>query len=557
MRPLRASDPSVIGQYGLLAELGRGGMGRVLLGSGPDGRLVAVKLVHEQFAEDDGFRARFRREVDASRAVSGAYTAAVVDADPDAPTPWLASVFVPGPSLHDVLDEVGALPEEAVSRLAAGLATALVHIHRAGLVHRDLKPSNVLLAEDGPRVIDFGIARAVAADRNDGPTRTGGLIGSPAFMSPEQANGETVTGASDVFSLGCVVVAACTGASPFADTATLRTLNNVVRHDPDLAAVPEAIRRIVRPCLAKDPAERPTPAQLLDSIGTVAPAARPWPALVHAMIARRRDEIAELLDPSPHSTGTGAPTVTRGRARTRVMLTKVLGPPAGPARKRRAAAVAVALLLLAAVVALVYPLLPGRENAARPPSTTTSTTTTGPTTTAGPTTTTAVSTTPAVTGRYASIPDICAAVVGRVSAIVPEMDGGAEDTPPGRFDGLADSHECRWSTEGYWYDHPWAADAYVKMFRFRSPAAASTVFEAERTDFYDDALRLHDYADELCVSNPTGPDFGYAHVMFRVDNLLVQVSYQMKTNGSPSPDEAKPRGEDLARFVHGLVTGAP
>lgn len=242
MRPLRVSDPRQIGQYRLLAELGRGGMGRVLLGSGPDGRLVAVKLVHEHFAEDDGFRARFRREVDASRAVSGAYTAAVVHANPDASTPWLASVFVPGPSLHDTIHTVGALPEESVLRLTAGLATALVHIHRAHLVHRDLKPSNVLLAEDGPRVIDFGIARALTANQSGGLTGTNWLIGSPAFMSPEQAQGESVTSASDVFSLGCVVVAAWKGASPFADTATLQTLNNVVRSDPDLAAVPPRSR---------------------------------------------------------------------------------------------------------------------------------------------------------------------------------------------------------------------------------------------------------------------------------------------------------------------------
>lgn len=162
-----------VGRYRVLAELGRGGMGRVLLGYGPDGRLVALKLVHEQFAEDDGFRARFRREVEASRAVSGAYTAAVVDADPDAPTPWLASVFVPGPSLHDAVQTAGALPEEPVLRLAAGLATALIQIHRAELVHRDLKPSNVLLADDGPRVIDFGLVRAVNGGRSGDLTRAG------------------------------------------------------------------------------------------------------------------------------------------------------------------------------------------------------------------------------------------------------------------------------------------------------------------------------------------------------------------------------------------------
>ncbi|WP_190822555.1 WD40 repeat domain-containing serine/threonine protein kinase [Saccharopolyspora pogona] len=317
MRPLGPSGPREVGQYRVLAELGRGGMGRVLLGSGPDGRLVALKLVHEQFAEDDGFRARFRAEVEASRAVSGAYTAAVVDADPDASTPWLASVFVPGPSLHETAAAIGALPEDSVLRLAAGLATALVQIHRAELVHRDLKPSNVLLTEDGPRVIDFGIVRAVNGDRAGDLTRAGWLVGSPAFMSPEQAKGEPVTPASDVFSLGSVVVAACTGASPFNGTATLQTLNNVVQIDPDLSGVPSTIRRIVEPCLAKDPADRPTPAELLASIGQIAPSARPWPAGVHQLIKRRHAGIARLLDPSQEPAAiTGPPTVVSTRVVT-------------------------------------------------------------------------------------------------------------------------------------------------------------------------------------------------------------------------------------------------
>ncbi|NUT92394.1 MAG: serine/threonine protein kinase [Saccharothrix sp.] len=562
MRPLRESDPPEVGQYGLLAELGRGGMGRVLLGSGPDGRLVAVKLVHEQFAEDDGFRARFRREVDASRAVSGAYTAAVVDADPDAPTPWLASVFVPGPSLHDTIQAVGALPEGAVLRLAAGLATALVHVHRARLVHRDLKPSNVLFAEDGPRVIDFGIARAVDPGRTGGPTRTGSLIGSPAFMSPEQANGETVTSASDVFSLGCVLVAACTGVSPFAGSGTLQTLNNVVRNDPDLAAVPAAILRVVQPCLAKDPADRPTPAQLLDLIGPIAPAARPWPAQVHELIAGRQAEVAELLDRSPGSTastGAGTPTLIapRGRTRTKVLFTKVLGPVAGSAWQRTAVVAAVALLLLGAIVALPYLLGEARENASRQPSPTSTSTTPPTTSSAGPSPTPSASPTPTPTARYAAIPDICAKVASRASAIIPDVDGGTEETPVQRFAGLAESHECRWATQGYYSDHPWAADVYVKLFRFPSGNNASAAFEKERTDqFYGNALRLHDFADELCVANPTGEDFGYAHVMFRVDNLLMQVGYQMQTNGSPAPAEARPRGLDMARYVYELVTGA-
>lgn len=213
MRPRRESDPAEVGPYRVLAELGRGGMGRVLLGAGPDGRLVAVKQVHERFAADAAFRARFRREVAASRRVSGAYTAAVMDADVEAVTPWLASVFVVGPSLADAVESGGPLPSDAVHGLAVGLATALVEIHRAGLIHRDLKPGNVLLAEDGVRVIDFGIARAVEEDAE--LTHTGGVIGSPAFMSPEQAEGRALTPASDVFSLASLLALALSGRSPF------------------------------------------------------------------------------------------------------------------------------------------------------------------------------------------------------------------------------------------------------------------------------------------------------------------------------------------------------
>ncbi|MFJ5036046.1 serine/threonine-protein kinase [Streptomyces sp. NPDC088560] len=202
-----------IGPYRIPAELGRGGMGRVLLGSAPDGRLVAVKAVHDSLAEDEGFR----REVAASRWVSGAYTAPVVDADADAPTRWLASAFVAGPSLQRAVDEGGTLPEEAVLRLAAGLVTALGEVHGTGVVHRDLKPANGLLTEDSPRVIDCGIARAVDMTAgSDRLTRTGWLIGSPPYMSPEQAEGRELGPSGDVFSLGTVLVMACTGASPFA-----------------------------------------------------------------------------------------------------------------------------------------------------------------------------------------------------------------------------------------------------------------------------------------------------------------------------------------------------
>ncbi|MFG2991327.1 serine/threonine-protein kinase [Streptomyces sp. NPDC048257] len=269
----------------------------MLLCVGPDGRLVAVKQVLAHFADDAGFRARFRREVAASRKVSGAYTAAVMDADPDAPTPWLASVFVAGPSLGAVVKKDGVLDGAVVHRLAAGLASALAEIHRAGLIHRDLKPDNVLLTEDGVRVIDLGIARATEAESegDTGLTRTGWVIGSPAFMSPEQAESKSLTPASDVFSLGSVLVMAVTGTSPFAGTSTLRTLYDVVHSTPDLSAVPAGLRAIVERCLAKDPAARPTPAQLLELLGPVAPAGRQWPPGVYRMLAAQRADIDRLF----------------------------------------------------------------------------------------------------------------------------------------------------------------------------------------------------------------------------------------------------------------------
>ncbi|MEU9302883.1 serine/threonine-protein kinase [Streptomyces sp. NPDC048269] len=298
MEDLGPSGPKHVGPFDVLGVLGEGGMGRVLLAAGPDGRLVAVKQVLAHFAGDEGFRARFRREVTASRKVSGAYTAAVIDADADAPTPWLASAFVAGPSMSAVVEEVGVLSEDVVRRLAAGLASALAEIHRAGLVHRDLKPSHVLLAEGGVRVIDLGIARATepGAEGDTELTRTGIVVGSPAYMSPEQAEGRPLTPASDVFSLGSVLAMAVTGRSPFAGTSALRTLFDVVHAEPDLSAVPAGLRHVVASCLAKDPAARPSPARLRELIGPVAPAGRQWPSAVYGMIAAQRADIDRLLD---------------------------------------------------------------------------------------------------------------------------------------------------------------------------------------------------------------------------------------------------------------------
>ncbi|TCO62559.1 serine/threonine protein kinase [Actinocrispum wychmicini] len=287
------SESETLGRYRAIAELGRGGMGRVVLASAQDGRLVAVKQVHRQFVDDEGFRARFRREVAASRRVSGAYTAAVIDADTEGPVPWLASVFVPGPSLRQAVDETGGLPEDAVLRLAAGLATALAEIHRVGLIHRDLKPANVLLAADGPRVIDFGIARAL--DDGTALTHIGTVVGSPAYMSPEQAQAAPITPASDMFALGSVLVVAATGKDAFTGTSDRGILADITHTEPDLSALPARLRRITRLCLAKDPAARPTPELLLDLIGQISPAAQPWPPKIHELIANQHAEVAELI----------------------------------------------------------------------------------------------------------------------------------------------------------------------------------------------------------------------------------------------------------------------
>ena len=294
MKPLGLSDPRRIGPYRIFAQLGRGGMGRVFLAGAPDGRLVALKLVHVQHVEEPGFRERFRREVAASRRVSGAYTAPVVDADVETEIPWLVTVFVPGPSLREAIDAAGPLPADTAVRLAAGLATALGEIHAAGLVHRDLKPSNVLLAADGPRVIDFGVARVTDGNTSE-LTHTGWLVGSPGYMSPEQAESKPLTPASDIFSLGAVVYMACTGTEPFMGASTPATLYNVVHAEPDLEAVPEQLRDVIAACLAKDPAARPTPEQVLARLGDVPAVTRTWPDAVHALITEQHEAVVAAL----------------------------------------------------------------------------------------------------------------------------------------------------------------------------------------------------------------------------------------------------------------------
>ncbi|MFG2745308.1 protein kinase [Streptomyces chartreusis] len=260
MQPLGVDEPTVVGPYRLLGRLGSGGMGRVYLGRSAGGRTVAVKIVHPHFALDEEFRARFRREVEAARRVGGAWTAPVLDADPEAPVPWVATAYAAGPSLTSAVADSGALPPHSVRALGAGLAEALAAVHELGLVHRDVKPSNVLLTLDGPLLIDFGIARAM--DGTASLTSTGVSIGSPGYMSPEQILGKGATGAADVFSLGAVLAYAATGEPPFSGDSSAALLYKVVHEEPELDALDGELRELVAACLVKEPGARPAPGEV-------------------------------------------------------------------------------------------------------------------------------------------------------------------------------------------------------------------------------------------------------------------------------------------------------
>jgi serine/threonine protein kinase len=267
---LQPGDPQRIGPYVLLGRLGSGGMGRVYLARSPGGRMVAVKVIRSNLAEDAGFRARFAREVSAARKVGGLFTAAVVDADVEGPVPWLVTAYVPGNSLSDAVERQGPLPEASVLALAAGLAEGLIAIHAAGVIHRDLKPSNVLLAQDGPRIIDFGISSAAGATALTG---TGFMIGSPGFMSPEQAEGLTVGPASDIFSLAGVLIYAARGEGPFGSGDTAALLYRVVHGKPSTDNVPDHLRPLIKKSLSRDPKRRPSATQFLTELSAAYPSA--------------------------------------------------------------------------------------------------------------------------------------------------------------------------------------------------------------------------------------------------------------------------------------------
>ncbi|MFD6654278.1 serine/threonine-protein kinase [Streptomyces parvus] len=387
MDKLGPDDPHRIGAYRLLGRLGEGGMGQVFLARSDRGRTVALKLVRRELAERPEFRARFRQEVHAAHRVGGAWTAPVLDSDTEAPVPWVATGYVAGPSLQRVVSgrpgapvtasgAYGPLPARSVRFLGSGLAHALQHIHGAGLIHRDLKPSNVLMTIDGPRVIDFGIARALESVADGDLTRTGVLVGSPGFMAPEQVRGERVTTACDVFCLGSVLAYAASGRLPFgtAESGGVHALMfRIAQEDPDLTGVPEELAGVVRDCLAKDPAARPGTDEILARLDG-ADADEPWlPATLIAQLGRQAVGLLDAEDPEePQRQEVSSGPAAADQPRT---LTSTPWPaqpmqpmqpaqpfapippahfaptPPPPVRERRSAGATVALIAVAVVVA--------------------------------------------------------------------------------------------------------------------------------------------------------------------------------------------------------------
>lgn len=341
-QPLRGDDPPAVAGYRLAARLGAGGMGRVYLSHTQGGRPVAIKVVRPELADDPGFRRRFRREVEAARRVRGAYTAELIDADADGTPPWAATVYVPGPSLTEAVARRGPLPVPAVLWLVAGVAEALQAIHAAGIVHRDLKPSNVLLAADGPRVIDFGIS--LAADFTS-YTATGAAVGTPHFMAPEQASAGEVTAATDVFALGQTAAFAALGRPLYGDGAAVGVLYRIVHDEPDLSLLPEQLRPLFARCLAAAPQDRAGLAEIVEwcrqRLGADADAGA-GPAVWRDVMG------PQATVPSP------LPTPTRVLPQP-LVVTQPQPLPTGP-RERRARRRRTALITAAAVTAGVVAL---------------------------------------------------------------------------------------------------------------------------------------------------------------------------------------------------------
>nr|WP_310434024.1 protein kinase [Streptomyces sp. 3330] len=291
MMRLRREDPRVVGSFRLHRRLGAGGMGVVYLGSDKKGQRVALKVIRPDLAEDQEFRSRFAREVSAARRIRGGCTARLVAADLDADRPWFATQYVPGPSLHDKVNDEGPLGAAELASIGAALSEGLVAVHEAGVVHRDLKPSNILLSPKGPRIIDFGIAWATGASTL---THVGTAVGSPGFLAPEQVRGALVTPATDVFSLGATLAYASTADSPFGHGSSEVMLYRVVHEEPHLHGVPDALAPLVRACLAKDPEERPSTLDLSLRLKEIA--------------TREAQGLADARPPAPRAAEADRPT---------------------------------------------------------------------------------------------------------------------------------------------------------------------------------------------------------------------------------------------------------
>jgi outer membrane protein assembly factor BamB len=325
VEPLQPSDPERVHDYRLLARLGAGGMGVVYLGRSPGGRAVAVKVIRPRLAGDAEYRARFRREAAVARTITGTFTAAVLDADPDATEPWLVTAYLPGLTLRAAIATYGALPPASARTLAASLAEALADIHRAGLAHRDLKPSNIVLTTSGPRVIDFGIARPEDATAI---TRVGTVLGTPGFMAPEQVDGAVAGQAADVFSLGAVIAFAATGREPFGTGETDTILGRIAAGEADLAGIDDRVLAdVLAACLRVDPQARPSAAVLLDRLGEADEAARPagWLPVPVAEAIDRQAAAARRVLTLPG--GTGEPDRPAPVAPTSVTSEPTVGPP--------------------------------------------------------------------------------------------------------------------------------------------------------------------------------------------------------------------------------------
>ncbi|GAA1245874.1 hypothetical protein GCM10009665_40890 [Kitasatospora nipponensis] len=524
------------GRYVLESKpIGTGGMGSVWRGYDQKlHRTVAVKALHLpdglNAEEQARLRARAMREARAIARLEHPGIVAVHDVLEEDGQPWIVMRFIAGRTLDQEVQANGPLSPQRAAEVGTQLVNALSAAHGEGVLHLDVKPQNVLLNDKGqPVLTDFGIASVAGATA----PQTTALLGTVGYVAPERLAGAEPGPAADLWSLGATLYFAVEGRPAYAADNVAAALAAVMTRDPQPMTRAGVLAPTIAGLLTRDPGLR------LDAAGADA----------GLRDAAATAEIVPLGE----------------RPRTKALPTEVRDPPGRSVLSRRTAVAVVAPLLLAAVAIFPYALSQSRGTAGRQPGSASSPTTPSTTPSASPTPslspTPSASPTQAVTVRYQSIPEICDKVGSRSSTIIPDMDTGTEDgTAPGAilFAGISESHGCRWSTEGYWYEHPWAADVEVTMFRFSSGAYGSAAFEKERTDsFYGNALRLHGFADDLCISNPTGKDYGYAHVMFRIDNLLVQVSYEMQTAGSPAPAVARPRGLDMAKYVYEVLAANP